>query len=443
MVKRKKGRPRKRIDPRDDPIVQKLNQMFPPDFLKRTARETGAFKRERKIKPVLMFWVLVLGFGVSLERSITALKRRYEAEAAEELSSSSWYDRFTPEFREFLRRCVLHGIEVQAQQPGRLLKERLQGFKDLVVQDSTVIRLHESLARKWPATRTSTVAAGVKVSTVVSAVVDGVRNVRLLPERTAEVRTLHIGPWVRDRILLLDLGFFKYGVFDRIQENGGYFVSRLMNGANPLIVGVNRTWRGRSVPVVGEHLKDVLPRLKRKLLDVEVEVEFNRQRYRGKHSLARTRFRLVAVYNKEEKKYHVYLTNIGVDRLDAEEIALLYRARWEIELTFKELKSRYQLDVIPSAKPEVVEAFIWIGILTLLCSRRVYLMVRSVDPEKAPRFTHLRWAKVFMENASKLMDAMLRSNDIEYTIMTLMAIYESQAVDPNVNRERLMEDWVG
>jgi putative transposase len=120
----------------------------------------------------------------------------------------------------------------------------------------------------------------------------------------------------------------------------------------------------------------------------------------------------------------------------------LYRARWEIELTFKELKSRYQLDVIPSAKPEVVEAFLWIAILTMLCSRRVYLMVRNVNPEKAPRFTHLRWAKVFMENASKLMEAILRSNDIEYSIMTLMEIYESQAVDPNVNRERLMEDWV-
>ncbi len=442
MAKRKKGRPRKRIDPKDDPVVQKLNEMFPPEFLNRTARETGAFKRERKIKPVLMFWVLVLGFGVSLERSITALKRRYEAEAAEELSSSSWYDRFTPEFRDFLRRCVLHGIEVQAQQPGRILKERLQGFKDLVVQDSTVIRLHESLAHKWPATRTSTVAAGVKVSTVVSAVADGPHTVRLMGERVAEVKTLRIGPWVKDRILLLDLGFFKYGVFDHIQENGGFFVSRLMNGANPLIVGVNRTWRGRSVPVVGERLLDVLPRLKRKVLDLDVEVEFKRRKYNGKRSQAKQRFRLVAVYNEEERKYHVYLTNIGVDRLEAEEVALLYRARWEVELTFKELKSRYQLDIIPSAKPEVVEAFIWIGILTLLCSRRVYLMVRSVNPEKAPRFTHLRWAKVFAENASKLMEAMLRSNDIEYTILTLMNIYESQAVDPNVNRERLMEDWI-
>jgi IS4 transposase len=433
---------KKKRKQKGDLVIEHMNKLFPPELLRKIAKETGFLKRERKIDPVVMFWALVLGFGVHLERSLVGLKRRYEKETAKELSSSSWYDRFTPELVEFLHRCVLHGIELQAQQPGRMLKERLQGFKDLIIQDSSIVRVHASLMYKWPAARSSKAAAGVKVSAVVSAVVDGVHSVRLLAERVAEVKTLRIGPWVKDRILLLDLGFFKYGVFDRIQENGGYFVSRLMNGANPLIVGVNQTWRGRSIPVVGEHLKDVLPRLKRKILDVLVEVEFKRQEYRGKRSHAKQRFRLVAVYNEEDRKYHVYLTNIGVDRLSAEEIALLYRARWEVELLFKELKSKYCLDLIPSAKPEIVEAFIWIGILTLLCSRRIFLLVRAANPEKATRFTHMRWAKVFAENAPDLMRDVIRSNGLRYDLMVYLEIFSSQACDPNVKRERLMEGWV-
>ncbi len=51
-----------------------------------------------------------------------------------------------------------------------------------------------------------------------SVVADGVKSVKLFPERTSEVKTLRIGPWVRDRIFLVDLGFFKYGVFDRIDK---------------------------------------------------------------------------------------------------------------------------------------------------------------------------------------------------------------------------------
>ena len=440
--KKRKGRPRKKVDPKDDPVVQRMNALFPADFIRKTAKDTGAFVRERKIDPVTMFWVLVLGFGVTLERSLAALRRRYETEAATELSSSSWYDRFTPEFVEFLHRCVLHGIEVQAQQPGRILKEKLADFKDLVIQDSTIVRLHESLAKEWPAARSRKVAAGVKVNVVVSAVADGLHTVRLLAERTSEMKALRLGPWVKDRILLLDLGYFKYGVFDRVQQNGGYFVTRLKRNVNPLIVDVNRRWRGNAVPLVGERLQDVLPRLKRQVLDLVVEVEFKRRKYKGKRSQVRERFRLVGVYNEEERKYHLYLTNIGKERLDAEDVALLYRARWEVELLFKELKSRYSLDIIPSMKPEVVEAFIWIGILTLLCSRRLFIMVRSANPKKAKRFTHMRWANSFAEHAQRLLGAILDSNDLEYSIWTLMEIYESQAVDPNVKRERLMEDWV-
>jgi hypothetical protein len=41
------------------------------------------------------------------------------------------------------------------------LKDKLVGFEDLVIQDSTIIRLHEKLADKWPAARTKKVAAGL------------------------------------------------------------------------------------------------------------------------------------------------------------------------------------------------------------------------------------------------------------------------------------------
>ncbi len=58
----------------------------------------------------------------------------------------------------------------------------------------------------------------------------------MFSENTNEIKTLRIGPWIKDRILLIDLGFYKYQMFTRIKENGGYFVSRLKSNANPLII---------------------------------------------------------------------------------------------------------------------------------------------------------------------------------------------------------------
>ena len=137
----------------------------------------------------------------------------------------------------------------------------------------------------------------------------------------------------------------------------------------------------------------------------------------------------------------MYLTNILTDRLDAENIAVLYSARWEIELIFKELKSKYSLDVLPTSNPQIVEALIWVGILTLIISRRVYLLVYSANIENAPRYTHLRWATIFAEKSHRLLDAVLDYADIDASLMDLFEVYQSQALDPNVNRKRLMDEW--
>ncbi len=92
---------------------------------------------------------------------------------------------------------MVYAFEQQAREPCLKLGDRLKGFKDLLIQDSTIIRLHASLADLWPAARSRRVAAGLKLSCIVSAVADGVKTVRLFPERTAEVKTLRLGPWLK------------------------------------------------------------------------------------------------------------------------------------------------------------------------------------------------------------------------------------------------------
>lgn len=102
---------------------------------------------------------------------------------------------------KYLHACVLHGLENITQGPNRILKDKLAEGKDLVTQDNTVIRL---------ASRTKKIAAGVKVCLLISAVARG--------ERTSDVKTLLLGPWIKHRILLIDLGFYKPHIFARCQQ---------------------------------------------------------------------------------------------------------------------------------------------------------------------------------------------------------------------------------
>jgi putative transposase len=50
------------------------------------------------------------------------------------------------------------------------------------------------------------------------------------------------------------------------------------------------------------------------------------------------------------------------DVLNTKDIAKLYGARWDIELLFKELKSKYALDVLETKNVQVIEALIWTAI---------------------------------------------------------------------------------
>jgi IS4 transposase len=336
--------------------------------------------------------------------------------------------------------CAIHGIEHMSQEPSRILGKRLDSFRDVMIQDSTIIRLHESLASKWPATRSKKVAAGVKVAYLTSAIANSPKSISILPENTSELKTLKIGPWIKDIILLIDLGFFKYQLFSRIAENGGFLVSRLKSNSNPVIVGINQVCNCHGIDLNGKHLRDIILEKSDEIFDVNVEVSFNRRSYRGESKKDNKIFRLVAIYNAEAEEHHYYITNISPDILCASEIAAVYAARWEVELIFKELKSRYALDQITTKSPHAIEALIWISILTLLISRKVYSVVRKLNPDKKMvRFTQLRWSNIFIENSSRLLSAIFDYLGIGQEFFTVLNVYSSEALDPHVNRERFRD----
>jgi putative transposase len=333
-----------------------------------------------------------------------------------------------------------------AHEPGRELDPRLARFEDLLIKDSTVVRLHAALASKWPVTRARKVAAGVKVDLLVSVRANGPKTVALVGERTHDVKLLRIGAWVKNRILLADLGYYSHRLFARIGENGGFFVSRWKKSADPLFVRSLSVHRGRAIDLEGKRLSEVLPRLQREVLDAEVELAFRRRTYHGQRSGDTVRCRLVAIWDEAHREYHLYLTNLGSEVLSAEEVARLYAMRWEIELVFKELKSHYALDQVRTTNPNIVEALIWAALLTLVVSRRLHNLVRARAPaELRPRYTQLRWANEFAEAGEAILQCLLvhlgLEKHAEAERYRMNYRLTEAALDPNVKRHRFREEF--
>lgn len=421
-------------------VVGELRRLFSKSWLEGAARESGWLQRLRKISPTALFWTLVLGFGVGKERSLASLRRAYELETATTLVPSAFYDRFTPALVTFLRKAVTHGCaEMAKRTKGAELGARLF-FEDIVGIDSTVLRLHGALANTFPGTRTNHSPAAAKLHLVMSVLGRGPHSVKITDQRTHDGRIRHLGSWVQGKLLLFDLGYYNFRSFSSIQREGGFFISRLKDGANPelrAVIGNTCT----SLIREGAKLRDVLGRTRRDVIDVEAELRFKRRAYGGVARGARETFRIVAVRDRTTRKLHTYITNIDAGRLTAEEIAATYAGRWAIELIFKELKSAYRIDHLPSTKKHVVEALILTAVLTLIVSRQLLTAIAKRMPASmARRLRPLRWSKVFVAHARHLLALVLDPRTLSQRARARwLAMLKHQAVDPNVERYDLRE----
>jgi len=93
-------------------------------------------------------------------------------------------------------------------------------------------------------------------------------------------------------------------------------------------------------------------------------------------------FRLVGLLNEDDSEHHLYFTNLSRKKYSASDRAVQYRARWEVELLFKELKSWFGLDEINTTKPYIIEALIIMAAISLMISRVIVDELHKLDAKR-------------------------------------------------------------
>ncbi len=413
-----------------------LQALFPAEWLREKAMELQVVIRKRKFDPAIIFWALVLSFSKGLMRQLATFKRSYQTLSGTTISDAAFYVRFDKKLVAFLKAALERAF--QEVHPVRVIKGALQRFKDILLIDGTIVTLHDSLAKLYEGTRT---AAAIKISCVMSVACETLRSVKIFAENTPDAKTIRLGPWVKDHLLIFDLGYFKHKFFARIVENGGHFLSRLKKNSNPVITAVHRKWRGQAIDLVGKRLKEVLPRLRREEIDVEIDLKFDRREYAGETRPDAMRVRMVGILNEETGEHHLYVTDLPAELLSPAEVAALYSGRWAIELLFKELKSFYKLDVVHSDRREVVEALVYTALLTLVISKRLYAAFLKLNKAAQGRVTPLRWGQMFFDVADTILPSILREAGIEFTMDDYLALREQGAFAPITDRQTIGELW--
>ena len=433
--------------PPDSVVVDRIKRAFPSEELRERARATNLVERERKFDIVALFYTLSFGFAAGSDRSLQAFLERYvEMADCDELSYAAFHDWFEPAFVALLREILDDAIE--NLDTGRAeLNGRLERFRDVLIADATIVSLYQDAAEIYAATGDN--QSELKLHLTESLSTGLPTRVRTTDGTTHDRSQLPTGEWVADALILLDLGFYDFWLFDRIDQNGGWFVSRVKDNANFEIVEELRTWRGNSIPLEGESLQAVLDDLQRQEIDVRITLSFERKR--GSGASATRTFRLVGLRNEESDEYHLYLTNLGTDDYSAPDIAQLYRARWEVELLFKELKSRFGMDEINTTDAYIIEALIIMAAISLLMSRVIVDELRSLEArqretkaaadadsqESASRLPRRRCSLAVERHAHLIQLYLMVELGYELPDLDELLLWTSR--DPNPHRDRLRE----
>jgi putative transposase len=223
-----------RYTPPNSVIVDRIQRAFPSDELRERARATNLVQRERKSDFVALSYTLSFGFTAGSDRSIQAFLERFvEMTDCDELAYTSFTNWFSPTLVATLREILDDAIE--NLDPGRNdLRERLESVRDVLIADATFVSLYQDA--KDVHTATGDDQAGLKLHVTESLSTGLPTRFQTTDGTTHERSQLPTGEWVAGALILFDLGFYDFWLFDRIDANDGWFVSRVKSNAHPQIV---------------------------------------------------------------------------------------------------------------------------------------------------------------------------------------------------------------
>jgi hypothetical protein len=222
----------------------------------------------------------------------------------------------------------------------------LNQFNGINLIDSSSIPLDPELASTYPGSGGNASPAILKVRLVFDFLSQNLRQLILAPGRQSDKNFSGYLSLVKAGSLnIADLGFFNLAHFAQIEQRQAYFLSRFQNGPclyqpDGTAIDLLRTLTslpGSSIDMSVQVGKE--QRLACRLIALRLPQEVADQRRSRAKQAAKRRGKTVSPTTLALLDWSIYLTNVPQPMLTAEQVAVLYRVRWQIELVFKLCKS--------------------------------------------------------------------------------------------------------
>lgn len=346
------------------------------------ARQTGFQQRQpRKIPAIALLRALCL-LLFQPRATLEGLAILMGLTQQQTLSKQAVAKRMTQACLRFIQEVLLIAIRSAAGLAPLLNSPVFSAFGRVLIQDSTCCALPAHLARIYPGSRNQhrggVSYAVLRLQTVYNLLTDQCLQFSCAPyTRNDQKASPDILQLARPGDLILrDLGYFVLSVFDQMQQQGIYFLSRLRHDVQVWTPqGHLRKWAGLrldsgpldEVVRIGEdqHLQ---VRLIARPVPETVAAARRRKLYRDCRNRRPTQERLALLH------WDVFITNVPTSVWTTDQALGVYRARWRIETVFKSWKSGFRLTETLRGSATQVEACLYAQLLLITLAHRAAVL---------------------------------------------------------------------
>jgi hypothetical protein len=240
---------------------------------------------------------------------------------------------------------------------------RLVGLsiKELYIIDSTTIRLFSDILKGVGRNPIGDgrKKGGLKVHMLIDAVQSVGRFMRITEAKTHDKNFLKDIQVPKYSMLVFDKAYNYYQQFAKWTKDEIYFVTRQKTNAVYEVIKKVSSVRAK---------KDTARVIREELIEINYKM--------GKEIMVLELRRVC--YQDEMNRAYVFLSNNMT--ISAEEIALIYRKRWGIELLFKKMKQNFQLHYFYGENENAIRTQVW---CTLIAQLLLSVLQQKANVKKA------------------------------------------------------------
>ena len=343
-------------------VKQQITNFFIPSALNEQAKSIGFMKRIRAIKPLELITSLVAALSKSNVSSINEIVRQFNGMRLSEdefVAYKPFHNQLAKQaFPKFMKLITQQAMATLLPQEHEV-PEKLKQFNQVILHDGSSLTVHPELASEFKGRFTKTAPAAVECHVSLSLFERKIIRMEIDADSVSEHDYLPEAHTLRSCLFLADSGYVNTPYFAELDNNNASYIVKGKCNLNPTII---KAYNGKGKALkrpVDKKLKDISQKQSiQKVMDFDVKW--------GKYQC-----RLIRCWVASEEKFVVWLTNLPRAEFSADEVMMLYRVRWQVELLFKELKSHNNLNKFNTQKKPIVEGLIWASLLTLILKRAI------------------------------------------------------------------------